>query len=680
MIKKLKKPLTALLVLCMVLALSACNSKTKKSEETNANSTEQPTDAAATETPVTTTGTYDTLVIGTGTFNGVFSPFFSETAYDKQAIETVFSNLTRLNKDNEVIDWAGSIKGEQIKAEDGHDQVLYTVKIKEGMTFSDGVPVTIDDVLFYYYVLADPSYDGYSTFNTLNIVGLPEYHYDTPDYTKKLEEIAKKVEDISDDEVKTYILTYCQNDYDASGEEAIIEYIKSNEGFEDFSGTGKEDVSKAYADIETKNYWEDYKAMAQTELSTTLTKEYIAENMNDGVDVETISGITRVDDYTCTVLYDEINVIADRNLDAYLTPKHYYGVDFKKGDLSKIKELNGAPLGSGSYVFQGYEDNIVTVTANPNYFEGAPKIPTIKYQVVSSNAQVDAVLNQEVDITDPSASQEVIDQLEAGGIEYSLVDNNGYGYIAISAETLPDKNLRKGLMHLMNRGPAVEAYYGDLAEVIERPMTTTLAEYPDDATEYYGYDPAKALEYFETAGYTKDSSGKLVDSNGKQLKFSVGIGGSGTMNHPSGPILTQMANDLEAMGAELIIHDVEFAQLMNMRNSGELDMWCMAWGNANDCDLTQIFSSKGGSNDVGINDSKLDELIAKSLVTLDLEERKKIVAEELDIIMDWAVYMPIYQRKNMIVYNPTVVKTSTLPSETTTYWNYTSEIINLELN
>jgi peptide/nickel transport system substrate-binding protein len=268
--------------------------------------------------------------------------------------------------------------------------------------------------------------------------------------------------------------------------------------------------------------------------------------------------------------------------------------------------------------------------------------------------------------------------MDSSGNAYSLVDNPGYGYIAVNAETVPDLNVRKGIMHLMNRRPAVEAYYGELAEVIERPMTPTVPEYPHDSTEMYGYDPAKALQYFTTAGYAKDASGKL-SKDGEQLVLTVGIGGDGKMDHPSAPILTQMANDLKDMGAELIIQDVDFATLTTLKDSGEIDMWVMAWGNSTDCDLTQIFGSKGNDNDVKLYSDDVDALQAQILQTVDFEERCKLVSQELDLIMEAAVYMPVYQRKNMEIYNASTIKLDTLPEETTTYWNYADQIQKLEM-
>jgi peptide/nickel transport system substrate-binding protein len=410
-----------------------------------------------------------------------------------------------------------------------------------------------------------------------------------------------------------------------------------------------------------------------------MEASYITGNLEDGIDVPEIEGINKVNDYTCTILFDSINIYGDREVaQLAIVPKHYYGETFVKGDLSGVKAKNGAPLGAGPYKFVSYQDNIVTLVANTLYFGETTKIPTVKLQVISDADRIDAIIGDQIDITDPSASKDVIAAMEGNGDSYSLVDNPGYGYIAIDAANVPNLDVRKGLMHLMNRRPAVKAYYDTLAEVIERPMTPTVAEYPRDSKEVYNYDPAKALEYFTTAGYAKDASGKLV-KDGEQLVITIGIGGDGKMDHPSAPILSQMANDLAAIGAELVIQDLDFSTLMNMKDAGELDMWVAAWGNSTTCDLTQLFGSKGNDNDVHLYNDELDALLEEVLKTVDFEERCKLVARELDIIMENAVYMPVYQRKNMEIYNASTIRLETLPEETTTYWNYASQIYTLEM-
>ena len=543
---KFKRFLAVAIIGTMTFSLAACSSNegTGNSVSTEQNQSE-------------TESEFNTMVVSVNELNGIFNPLFYTTAFDSYVFGPVFSSVSILDDDNNLIDDAGNISQEEIKDEAGNTtQVKYTIKLKDGVTFSDGKPVTIDDYIFTLKVLLDPAYDGMSTLSTLNIVGLKEY----------------------------------------------------KEG---------------------------------------------------GDTVTEVSGIERVDDLTCTVLVDGVNIIGDKLLaNQPILPKHYYGVsddgtEYKKGDMTVPKSRNSVPMGSGPYVFKTYENNIVSLESNSNYFKGAPKTPNLKFQVVAENNKVDVVANGDVDIADPAADKETMARLEAESIEYNLTDNNGYGYIGINSERISDLNVRKGLMSLMNREPSVKSYFGDLAEVLERPMTSTLAEYPQDAKTYYPYDKAKALEYFEAAGYSKNANGKLVNANGEQLKVEVGVGD--LKSHPTAGIFSQMKVDMEEMGAELIVSDLQFNVLTDRINSGDLDMFSLAWGNSNHADLKQIYHSSAadgaGSNHFKLRDPEVDKLLEEVATTLDLEKRKELVAQELDLIMENAVVMPVYQRKNLNIFS-----------------------------
>ncbi|WP_250278468.1 ABC transporter substrate-binding protein [[Clostridium] colinum] len=568
---KFKKFLAMVLIGTMTFSLVACGSK-ESNEDTNISTNQQ------------TNSEYDTLVVSVNELNGIFNPLFYTSAFDKYVFDPCFSTVCSLDDENNLIDNAGSITTEEIKDNSGNTtQVKYTIKLKDGVTFSDGTPVTIDDYIFSLKLAVDPTYDGMNTLSSLNIVGLKEYR----------------------------------------------------EG---------------------------------------------------GDNVTEISGIEKIDDLTCTVLVDGVNIIGDRLLaEQYILPKHYYGIsqdgkEYKKGDMTVPKSRNSMPMGSGPYIFKSYDKNIATLEANPNYFKGAPKTPNLKFQVVSENNKVDVVVNGEVDIADPSADKETMARLEAESIEYNLTDNNGYGYIGIDANRIPDINVRKGLMCLMNREPAVKSYFGDLAEVIERPMTSTLPEYPEGAKPYYQYDKAKALEYFEKAGYKKDSNGKLVDKNGNQLKVEVGVGD--LKSHPTAGIFSQMKIDMEEMGAEFIVSDLQFNALSDRLNSGDLDMFALAWGDSNNCDLTQIFHSsfadKAGSNRYNLKDPEVDKLIEQVASTLDFEKRKELVAKELDLIMENAVIMPVYQRKNLNIFSDNL-KIDTVYRTSSPYHTFRDEYHTIEM-
>lgn len=411
----------------------------------------------------------------------------------------------------------------------------------------------------------------------------------------------------------------------------------------------------------------------------TLEQEYIASSLSSGGNrVPEIAGIEKVDERTVAVTIEGVDPKAVWNLGGVqVVPRSYYGENFKKGDLSGVKARNSAPMGAGAYVFESYENNLVTLGANENYFKGEPVIPTIKFQVTATANKLEGVRLGEYDISDPPASQEMVEQAKAAGLHFELVDNLGYGYIGINARRVTDLNVRKGLMHLMNRYPAIETYYGELAEVIERPMSKVSWAYPQSAQAYYAFDPDRALEYFKKAGY-EQVEGKLV-LGGEQMRLVVGISGQGAMDHPSAAILTQMKLELEKLGGVLEIQDVSDSILSDRLYAGEWDLWVAGWGAEIDPDMYQAYHSQGPSNYFGLQDGELDQLIEEARQTTNVAVRKEKYAQALDIVMDNAVEMPVYQRKNLYVFNPEVIDISSLPKDMSPYYTYFAEVETLRL-
>ena len=524
---------------------------------------------------------YTTVIAGESQFNGVFSPFFSTNAYDKHAYQFAFDTLISYDSQGQP---APGLADYTIEEKD--DETVYTFHLKQDVNFSDGKPMTAQDLLFNILIYCDPSYDGSSTMSTVDIVGLEEY----------------------------------------------------------------------------KNG-----------------------------DADEIAGVRVVDDKTLEVRVNGIDPSAIYKFVFEVAPAHYYGTDdngntWVKGDLTVVKSRNDKPMGSGAYVFESFQNNIVTLRANENYWQGAPKTPTIKLQVNSNANKLEAVKQGEIDISSPNANPESVKMAEEAGLYPVMIDNPGYGYIGINADRVPDKNIRKAMMHLMNRAPAIQTYYGDLATIIERPMSTTSWAYPKGAEEFYGFNPEKALEYFKAAGYEQvaENGRTVLKKDGVQFRIEIAIGGEGTMDHPSAPILTQMKTELEKLGGILDITDTDSAILFDKMKAGEWDMFVAAWSATPDPDMYQLYHSEGTTNHYRIKNEELDRLIEAGRSTTDIEERKEIYAQVLDLIMDEAVEMPVYQRMNMIVFNPKVVNTESLIKDATPYRqpfydNYFS-VHTLELN
>ena len=122
------------------------------------------------------------LVVSTGTLDGKFSPFFATSAYDTDVVGMTQIGLLHYNKDGEPeagIDVPSFAYDYTMEVSADNTLSTYTFVLKNGITFSDGTPVTAKDVLFSMYVLSDPAYDGSSTFYTMKIQGINEYRLQT---------------------------------------------------------------------------------------------------------------------------------------------------------------------------------------------------------------------------------------------------------------------------------------------------------------------------------------------------------------------------------------------------------------------------------------------------------------------------------------------------------------------
>ena len=125
------------------------------------------------------------LVIMTESLDGLFNPFYSTTGADSTIVGmTQISMLTYGYADGKVTPACGDneavvVKDMMQKYDSEKDQTVYTFVLKNGITYSDGHPLTMEDVLFNLYVYLDPVYTGSSTMYSTDIVGLTDYRTQT---------------------------------------------------------------------------------------------------------------------------------------------------------------------------------------------------------------------------------------------------------------------------------------------------------------------------------------------------------------------------------------------------------------------------------------------------------------------------------------------------------------------
>lgn len=120
------------------------------------------------------------IVIMTEELSGLFNPFYATSGTDMDVVGmTQIGMLSTDRAGNPVAgdDQPTVVKDfEQETIGTGDDaETVYTFILKNGLKFSDGKPLTMNDVMFNIYEYLDPVYTGSSTMYSIDIKGLYEY-------------------------------------------------------------------------------------------------------------------------------------------------------------------------------------------------------------------------------------------------------------------------------------------------------------------------------------------------------------------------------------------------------------------------------------------------------------------------------------------------------------------------
>ena len=762
--KNKSKLFALLLAVCMCVGLlSGCGDNSASAgNATPASAPEAAAGSDANEGVETSASNDGTLVAAATGFESKFSPFFAANVDDQRVTDMTQAYLLTVDRvSNPVL---SGIEGETRSyngtdytyygpadftvTENDDGTVYYDITMREDIQFSDGTTADIDDVIFSMYVYADPTYDGSATFYSCPIEGMEDYRSgmgtlsallaeageDNTDYTNWTEEQQKAFWDaVNDGGVK-----FAQEIVDYFGDDSMsVADAASQWGFDLDDDATVKDFFLAIGDQYGWNFSQMEAETAGTALSDLIPAdvyEYPTIGVETGKSADHISGIQKTGDYSMRVVATEVDATMIYQLSMPIAPLHYYGDEskydydnnqfgFDKGDLSVVREKTTQPLGAGPYVFKSYENGTVYMDANPTYYKGEPKTAHLNFLETQETDKVTGVEAGTLDISDPSYSTEVADQIAQynGGddsmdgsvITTRLIDYRGYGYIGIAAENVKvgsdaasdeSKALRKAIATVLAayRDEAISSYYGNTASVINYPISNTSWAapqvtddgytvaysvdvdgnpiYTDGMSQEEKYDAAlqAALGYFEKAGYTVEDGKLTAAPEGAKLEYQVNIGAGGAGDHPSFLLLKNAADAFKKIGFTLNVNDLaQAADLYASYQTGVAELWCAAWQASSDPDMFQLYHSEGSTNYYQINDPDLDELIVDARSSTDETFRKGLYKAAMEIIMDWGVEVPVYQRSEAYIVSTERVDVSSLPTDMTPYWGWDAEVENI---
>ena len=360
--------------------------------------------------------------------------------------------------------------------------------------------------------------------------------------------------------------------------------------------------------------------------------ELYKESEYQGSQISMMSSVEAVDESTVVCHLDSPYApFLQGILSPFICSKDYYEED--------PDAFVTSPIGSGPYKFvsRSTGSNVI-LTANEDYYRGAPAIKDITFEVIPDVA-TKAIALQTGEVSFAEVDSSVLSQLEANpAISIDEVSTSGFAYISMNTEKEPfsDPRVRQAINYAVDRENLVQVCYDGKAEVNSNICAKHRFGYSDDQIQYT-YDPEKAKELLAEAGITTPYNlGELLVAE----KYSN--------------LATVIQNDLKAVGLEVTISVKEFNAYISDLTSGNYDITALVMtleGDTQTLEMAFITDYIGTANNARYSDPEMDELFNQTRIETDTEKRAALFDQILSKAQDEAIYAILCNPLTLYAYS-----------------------------
>lgn len=313
-----------------------------------------------------------------------------------------------------------------------------------------------------------------------------------------------------------------------------------------------------------------------------------------------------------------------------------------------IEQQKTAPIGTGAFKFAAFDqaNNLVSLEANPNYWEGAPKIQKVNVKTVTDANALQAELQSgRVDLV-PNPTNISADTFNTLGKSPNLQivqgDGSNIRYIGFNVTEKPLDNIkmRQAIAYAIDREKIIRELLGGQAKVAHSILPE--ASWAYSAPVKYNYDPARSKQLLQEAGY-----------KGEMIRFKY-LSGSSAVS-----LYSQVIQDsLKNAGINVEIETLEDNTLREQLKQGQFQMNTAQWigGNQDPIFLRDLFDSDefpdkkaNGRNRSRYSNPEFDKIVREAVNTTDKARAAELYAKAQEIVANDLPYLPLWYPANMVI-------------------------------
>jgi len=326
-----------------------------------------------------------------------------------------------------------------------------------------------------------------------------------------------------------------------------------------------------------------------------------------------------------------------------------------------LDEITRNPLGTGPFKFVSAEtDKEVILERNDAYWGEKPHLARVRFAVVPDATTEALELRKgsaDLTINSPMTPDMVV-TLEGYP---SLVVQRGPGtrmaYLAFNLRDpiLKNVRVRQAIAYALDRRPMMEYLWRNQVQPARSVLPRQSWAYDDDLPRY-DYDPGKARQLLDAAGYPA--------VNGVRLQLVMKT----STDENTRLMVAVMQQQLRDVGIALDIRTFEFATFFADVTSGAFQLYSLRWigGNEDPDIFDAIFHSRNfppaGRNRSFYSNPRIDSLIDQARRETDQDVRKRLYDEVQQILSQDVPSINLWYFDNVLVHTRRVRNVTLNPS------------------
>jgi peptide/nickel transport system substrate-binding protein len=390
----------------------------------------------------------------------------------------------------------------------------------------------------------------------------------------------------------------------------------------------------------------------------------------DGFD--RIASVETPDPLTAVVHYKEVYAPYASQFIRGALPRHV----LQGRDIDRAQDYNRHPLGTGPYrVAEWKSGEYILLERVPHYWRGDayPKIRRLMFRfIANTNTRINQLKSGEVHLVALVPWDKYREIADLPSIVVHKTPGNAYEHVTLNERQFPafaDVRVRRALIQAIDRTTIARTILDGLAPVADGPIQPLSWAYTDRIT-HYGFDPARARDLLDQAGWIDRNGGGVRQKDGRPLAFTLMTQAGFAIRENVAQAIQQQ---LRQVGVDVRVELVDGTAISTLWFEGRFDAMLHWWQLPADPELTLFFAADrtppAGRNINYFADDALTKVLYASDRTVDRAERTTLLQRAQVMLSDAVPEIPLYRVTRLDAVPATLQHFKGNPTNTGVFWN-----------